>query len=63
MSLNDFQRTNATGPQALYQLPQASSRTYSPTHTPAKTVVVQSLARRHARNGLAHGSGLDAALV
>ncbi|MBM1183396.1 hypothetical protein HBN84_18455 [Pseudomonas lundensis] len=44
MSLNDFQRTNATGPQALYQLPQASSRTYSPTHTPAKTVVVQSLA-------------------
>ena len=44
MSLNDFQRTNATGPQALYQLPQASSRTYSPTHTPAKKVVVQSLA-------------------
>ncbi|MEZ2876264.1 DUF6402 family protein [Pseudomonas lundensis] len=44
MSLNDFQRTNATGPQALYQLPQTSSRTYSPTHTPAKKVVVQSLA-------------------
>ncbi|MQT60310.1 hypothetical protein GHO41_23590 [Pseudomonas sp. FSL R10-0399] len=44
MSLNDFQRTNAAGPDALYQLPQANSHTYSPTDTPAKKVVVQSLA-------------------
>ncbi|MQT97806.1 DUF6402 family protein [Pseudomonas helleri] len=44
MSLNDFQRTNAGGPDALYQLPQANSHTYSPTDTPAKKVVVQSLA-------------------
>ena len=36
MSLNDFQRTNAAGPDALYQLPQANSHTYSPTDTPAK---------------------------
>lgn len=43
MSLNDFQRTNAVGPETLFALPQAASQTYAPTETPAKEVIVESL--------------------
>ncbi|WP_440092884.1 DUF6402 family protein [Pseudomonas syringae] len=44
MSLNDFQRTNALGPDTYYALPQGASHTYAPTDTPAKEVTIQSLA-------------------
>ncbi|KPB76000.1 Long-chain-fatty-acid--CoA ligase [Pseudomonas syringae pv. coriandricola] len=44
MSLNDFKRTNALGPNTYYALPQGASHTYAPTDTPAKEVVIQSLA-------------------
>ncbi|RMN25090.1 hypothetical protein ALQ62_03577 [Pseudomonas coronafaciens pv. zizaniae] len=44
MSLNDFQRTNALGPDTYYALPQGASHTYAPTDTPAKEVIIQSLA-------------------
>lgn len=44
MSLNDFQQTNAVGPDALFLLPQATSRTYAPTGTPPKQVIIQNLA-------------------
>ncbi|MEQ4341453.1 DUF6402 family protein [Pseudomonas syringae] len=44
MSLNDFQRTNALGPDTYFALPQGASHTYAPTDTPAKEVIIQSLA-------------------
>lgn len=44
MSLNDFQRTDAVGPDVMFALPQAASQTYAPTQTPPKKVVVQTLA-------------------
>lgn len=44
MSLNDFQRTNAIGPDTLFALPQATSQTYAPTDTPPKEVIVEPLA-------------------
>lgn len=44
MSLNDFKQTNALGPDVYYALPQAESRTYAPTGTPPKVVVVERLA-------------------
>ncbi|WP_122670374.1 DUF6402 family protein [Pseudomonas viridiflava] len=44
MSLNDFKRTNALGPETYYALPQGASHTYAPTDTPAKEVIIQSLA-------------------
>lgn len=44
MSLNDFRPTNALGPDTLFALPQAASRTYAPTHTPPKEVIVEPLA-------------------
>ncbi len=44
MSLSDFQRTNAIGPDTLFALPQATSQTYAPTDTPPKEVIVEPLA-------------------
>jgi len=44
MSLNDFKQVNALGPDVLYALPQATSQTYAPLGTPAKKVVIESLA-------------------
>jgi len=44
MSLNDFQQANALGRDAFYLLPQAESKTYAPTGTPPKQVVIQRLA-------------------
>lgn len=44
MSLNDFQHTNAVGPDTLFELPEAQSQTYAPTETPPKQVIVESLA-------------------
>ncbi|KPX47130.1 MULTISPECIES: DUF6402 family protein [Pseudomonas syringae group genomosp. 2] len=44
MSLNDFQRTDALGPDTYFALPQGASHTYAPTDTPAKEVIIQSLA-------------------
>lgn len=44
MSLNDFQRTNAIGPDTLFALPHATSQTYAPTDTPPKEVIVEPLA-------------------
>lgn len=70
MSLNDFQRTDAVGPDVMFALPQAASQTYAPTQTPPKKVVIQTLALSrlpgagcHAQDGMEHGSGADAALV
>ncbi|MCS3466759.1 hypothetical protein M2401_000469 [Pseudomonas sp. JUb42] len=44
MSLNDFQRTNAVGPDTLFSMPQGSSQTYAPADTPPKQVIVEPLA-------------------
>lgn len=44
MSLNDFQRTNAVGPDTLFSLPQGDSQTYAPTNTPPKQVIIEPLA-------------------
>lgn len=44
MSLNDFQRTNAVGPDTFFSLPQGDSQTYAPTNTPPKQVIIESLA-------------------
>jgi hypothetical protein len=41
MSLNDFQRTNAVGPDTLFSMPQGSSQTYAPADTPPKQVIVE----------------------
>ncbi|KPX76661.1 MULTISPECIES: DUF6402 family protein [Pseudomonas syringae group] len=44
MSLNDFQRTNALGPDTYFALPQGISRTYAPLDTPPKKVIIENLA-------------------
>lgn len=44
MSLNDFQRTNAVGPDTFFSLPQGDSQTYAPTNTPPKQVIIEPLA-------------------
>ncbi|MGN2388023.1 DUF6402 family protein [Pseudomonas viridiflava] len=44
MSLNDFQRTNAVGPDTYFALPQGVSRTYAPLDTPPKQVIIENLA-------------------
>ncbi|EPN30284.1 hypothetical protein A245_45848, partial [Pseudomonas syringae pv. actinidiae ICMP 19096] len=41
MSLNDFQRTNAVGPDTYFALPQGVSRTYAPLDTPPKQVIIE----------------------
>ena len=44
MSLNDFQRTNAVGPDTFFSLPQGDSQTYAPTGTPPRQVIIEPLA-------------------
>lgn len=58
MSLNDFQRTNATS-----QLAHLQPHPYTGQNSGRPEPCPEPLAGRHARDGLAHGSGLDAALV